>query len=77
MLGTLRPLDTGARTAALGFRNHGGTFSVGGMLYVNRATWAHCLEAVAPLVGLERGALLSHEEMAALDGERCPEGVII
>jgi len=76
LLGTVRPLDSGPETAALGFRNHGGTLSVGGMLHVNRATWAHCLEAVAPLLRIDRSVLLSPEEMAALDGERAPEGII-
>jgi phosphoketolase len=76
MLGALRPLDSGPSTVALGFRNHGGTLSVGGMLHVNRATWAHCLDALAPILGLERAALLTDEELAALDGQRAPGGVI-
>jgi len=32
VLGALRPLDSGDSTVALGFTNHGGTLSVGGML---------------------------------------------
>jgi phosphoketolase len=77
VLGALRPLDSGGSTVALGFTNHGGTLSVRGMLHVNRATWAHCLAAIAPLLGIERTALLSSEEAAALDGHRTPEGVIL
>ena len=76
MLGALRPLVSGAEAVVLGFSNRGGTLGVGGMLHVNRSTWAHGLDAVAPLLGLDRSALLSSEEMEALDGRRSPEGVI-
>ena len=76
LLGALAPLHTGARTIALGFLNQGGTLSVGGMLFMNRATWAHCLDAVDSLLGLRRDDLLASDEIAALDRRRSPEGVI-
>jgi len=77
LLGTLGPLHTGPGTIALGFSNQGGTLSVEGLLFVNGSTWAHCLDAVARLVGLDRGDLLTAEEIAALDHRRSPHGVII
>lgn len=48
-----------------------------GLLFVNGSTWAHCLDAVARLVGLDRSGLLTAEEIAALDRRRSPHGVII
>ena len=73
MLGLLRPLDTGVgRTRALGYRNRGGTLDVGGMLYVNRTTWAHALVAVAEGLGTAPGEWLSAEELAAVRGEGQP-----
>ena len=77
LLGTLQPLNTGDRTAALGFVNQGGTFSIGGMLFVNRCTWAHVLVECARTAGLNREDLLAADELAALDGRATPEGVII
>jgi phosphoketolase len=77
LLGMLAPLHTGPHTLALGFGSQGGTLSVGGLLFVNRATWAHCLDAVSSLVGLERADLLTPEEIEALDHRVAPEGIII
>jgi phosphoketolase len=77
VLGALRPLHTGPATAGLGFINHGGTLSIEGMLFVNRTTWAHALEAAARVLGLARERLLDPAECAALDGRASPEGVII
>jgi phosphoketolase len=77
LLGALGPLGTGPGTVALGFVNQGGTLSVDGLLFVNGSTWAHCLDAVARAVGLERGNLLTAEEIAALDRRRSPHGVVI
>ncbi len=77
MLGVLRPLDTGPRlTAALGFVNQGGTLDVNGMLFVNRLTWAHALEAAARVLEIGRERLLTAGEIAALDHRRSPEGVL-
>ena len=77
MLGTLQRLNTGARTAALGFTNHGGTLSIRGLMYVNRCTWAHVLLEASRVVGLPKGDLLTAEELAALEGKASPEGVIV
>jgi hypothetical protein len=46
-------------------------------LFVNGQTWAHCVDAVASLVGLDRGDLLSAEEIAAIDCRRSPHRIII
>ena len=78
LLGVLQPLHTGnGRTTALGFLNRGGTLGVRELLFVNRCTWAHVVEAAASVLNVERQALLSAEELAALDGTASPEGVII
>jgi hypothetical protein len=77
LVGTLAPLHTGVRTAALGFANQGGTLSVDGMLFVNGQTWAHCLDAVASLVGRDRADFLTADEIAVLDRRRSPHGVLI
>ncbi len=77
LLGVLQPLHTGPGTVALGYINQGGTLNTGGLLFVNRATWAHCLDAVAVLLGIPRESLLEREELAALDHQARPEGVII
>ena len=76
-LGVVAPLHTGPHTIGLGFSNHGGTLDVHGMLFVNRATWAHCVDAAARLCGSARGEFLTEDESAALDARRAPEGVII
>jgi hypothetical protein len=77
MLGLLAPLHAGPRRAALGFVNVGGTLDIDGMLFVNRCSWAHCVDAVAGLLGLEPRRLLEAQELEALDGERSPEGVVV
>jgi phosphoketolase len=74
--GTLAPLDTGPQTTVLGFINRGGTLSIGGMLFINRATWAHCLQAAAAVLGCDRTELLIPREIAALDGTESPEEII-
>jgi phosphoketolase len=72
-LGALRRLDTGpATTAALGFVNRGGTLDVPGLLFANRSTWAHVVDAAAGVLGQPRGSLLSGEELAAVDGRGDP-----
>jgi len=77
LLGALGPLHTGAATVGLGFINLGGTLSIEGMLFVNRASWAHALEAAARLLDVPRERLLDEAECAALDGFASPEGVIV
>ena len=69
MLGVLRRLDGGpAMTRALGYINRGGTLDVPGMLFANRCTWAHAVDAVAALLGQPCDTLLGAAERAALDG---------
>lgn len=69
MLGVLRRLDGGpAMTRALGYINRGGTLDVPGMLFANRSTWAHAVDAVAVVLGQPRDQLLSSSERAAIDG---------
>jgi phosphoketolase len=77
LLGVLQPLHTGPGTAGLGFTNHGGTLSTGGMLFVNRATWAHCLEQAARVMAMGPSEFLTEEELAALEGRTSPEGVVV
>jgi phosphoketolase len=77
LLGVLQPLHTGAGTAALGYLNRGGTLTTSGMLFVNRSTWAHCIERVAELLGVPRESLLDREELVALNHQAGPEGRII
>jgi phosphoketolase len=68
MLGVLRPLDGGPhRTRALGYINRGGTLDLFGMLFANRSTWAHVIKAAAELIGSDPAALLSAEELLAVD----------
>jgi len=70
MLGILRRIDGGpARTRALGYISRGGTFDVPGMLFANRCTWAHAVDAAAGLVtGWCREDLLTAAQLRALDG---------
>jgi len=78
LLGVLQPLHTGRdNTVALGFVGHGGTLTVPGMLFVNRCTWAHILHEAARLLDIPREELLASQEVAALDGQASPEGVIV
>lgn len=62
---------------ALGFLNQGGTLGVRELMFVNRCTWAHVVEAAGKALDVEREALLSAEELAALDGAASPEGVVL
>jgi hypothetical protein len=73
MLGALRRLDAGpSRTSALGFINRGGTLDVFGMLFANRSTWAHALEAATRILGCGREEFLSDVELRALEGRGDP-----
>src|SRR3546814_5081930 len=76
-LGALRRLDTGpATTAALGFVNRGGTLDVPGLLFANRSTWAHVVDAAAHVLGQSRGSLLSEAELAAVEGRGDPATIL-
>ena len=75
-LGALRTLDTGpATTEALGFINRGGTLDVRGLLFANRATWAHAVDAVARVLRRERADLLQPDEARAIEGRGDPAAV--
>ena len=76
MLGVLAPLATGRSTVALGFTNAGGTLGLEELLFINRCSWAHVIDHAAALLGVTRNAVLSADEIAALDGRRTPAGVI-
>jgi phosphoketolase len=76
-LGVVRPLDTGPpTTVALGYRNRGGTLDVKGMLFANSCTWAHIVAAAAKTVALPLSALLTDDEISAINGQRAPAGVL-
>jgi phosphoketolase len=78
LAGVLQPLHTGhGQTSCLGFLGQGGTLTVAGMLFVNRSSWVHILDDAARLLGLPRQDVLTEEELAALDGQASPHGVII
>jgi hypothetical protein len=67
----------GSQTCGLGYINEGGTLNTPGMLFRNRCTWAHALDAVARLLKLSRERVLREEEIDALDGRRSPHAIII
>ncbi|SDG92078.1 Phosphoketolase [Pseudomonas benzenivorans] len=71
--GHLWPILPDARqNRVLGYRNRGGTLDEAGMLFANRASWAHVLDAAAELLGVAADALLSEAERAALAGKGDP-----
>jgi phosphoketolase len=73
MLGLLRRLDGGPhRTTARGYISRGGTLDVAGMLFANRCTWAHLIEAAASLAGWSRDDFLTPAEANAVDGRGRP-----
>ncbi|WP_445157968.1 xylulose 5-phosphate 3-epimerase [Halomonas sp. E14] len=72
LIGVLRALDSGEQSRFLGYRNRGGTLDTFGMLFANRATWAHVLEAVSEVAGVDLDSLLDEAEQQALCGEGDP-----
>ncbi|MBI3818810.1 MAG: xylulose 5-phosphate 3-epimerase [Planctomycetes bacterium] len=76
-VGSFSALPRGAVDAGLGYQNAGGTLDTGGMLFMNRCTWAHALERSARLLGVRREEWLSSGELDALDGKRPPANLII
>ncbi|RPD88459.1 xylulose 5-phosphate 3-epimerase [Luteimonas sp. 100069] len=69
MLGVLRRIDEGpARMTALGYISRGGTLDVPGMLFANRCTWAHAVDAAASLAGWSRESVLGEAALRAIDG---------
>ncbi|MBN9426818.1 MAG: xylulose 5-phosphate 3-epimerase, partial [Burkholderiales bacterium] len=78
MLGLLRRLDSGPHTtAARGYISRGGTLDVAGMLFANRCSWAHLVDAAAPLVGWNRDDLLTVTERNAVDGKGHPDDIAV
>lgn len=72
-LGVLRRIDTGPETTkALGFINHGGTLDVEGLMFANRSTWAHIVEAAAVVLSISPNQLLNEDELAAIQGRGDP-----
>jgi metallo-beta-lactamase family protein len=77
IVGLLRRLETGQRTSrSAWFRNRGGTLDVAGMLFTNRCTWAHLVDASADLLGRQPREMLDHAELAALSGRGDPRAVV-
>lgn len=69
MLGLLRRLDAGPQqTAGRGYVSRGGTLDVAGMLFANRCSWAHLIDAATPLLGWSRDDFLTPSECDAVDG---------
>lgn len=79
MLGLLRRIDSGpSLTRALGYISRGGTFDVPGMLFANRCTWAHAVDAAASVVAhWQRDALFGQEQREALDGIGDPRVLMV
>jgi phosphoketolase len=77
VLGALGPLHTGESTVGLGYANQGGTLSIEGLLFVNRASWAHAVDTAARLLDRPRESLLDEAERRAHDCRASPEGVIV
>jgi phosphoketolase len=75
LMGILRSLWT-PRTVGLGYISQGGTLNTDGMLFVNRSSWAHCLEQVARLLDLHPKELLTNGEQRVLAGKQSPGGII-
>jgi phosphoketolase len=78
MLGLLRRLDSGPRTtAARGYISRGGTLDVSGMLFANRCSWAHLIDAAVPLAGWNRDDLLAPAERNAVEGRGHPGDIAV
>ncbi|KAB2737375.1 xylulose 5-phosphate 3-epimerase [Brucella anthropi] len=78
MLGLLRRLDGGpGRTDARGYISRGGTLDVAGLLFANRCSWAHLIDAASSLTGWSREDLLTPSEQKAVDGEGNPADLSI
>ncbi len=73
MLGLLRRLDSGPKhTVARGYISRGGTLDAAGLLFANRCSWAHLIDAAAPLAGWSRNEFLTVAERNAIDGKGSP-----
>lgn len=77
VLGQAKRLDQGPRlTRALGYINQGGTLDAAGLLFANRCTWAHALEALALLANRAPSDWLSLAEIAAIQGVGDPYCIV-
>ena len=73
MTGLLRRIDEGpGRLRALGYLSRGGTLDVPGMLFANRCTWAHAVDAAMTIAGLRQTGLLTEDERRAIEGTGDP-----
>jgi len=74
ILGILRRLDGGPNvTRALGYISRGGTLDVFGLLFANRSTWAHAVDAAADVLNLDQSKLFVPTEILALAGQGDPQ----
>lgn len=76
MTGLLRRIDGGRdRFRALGYISRGGTLDVFGMLFANRCTWAHAVDAAMALLQAPTHDCLSAPERRAID--ECGDPIIL
>lgn len=73
MTGLLRRIDEGpGQLRALGYLSRGGTLDVPGMLFANRCTWAHAVDAAMTIAGFRQTGLLTDDERRAIEGRGDP-----
>jgi phosphoketolase len=76
MQGLLRRIDPGPdRMLSLGYIGHGGTLDVFGMLFANRCTWGHIVEAAAKVLEVPVSDLLDPCEATAVAGKTNPRAL--
>jgi phosphoketolase len=76
MQGLLRRIDPGPdRMIALGYIGRGGTLDVFGMLFANRCTWGHIVDAVAKILKVPASELLDPCEATAIAGKTNPRAL--
>ncbi len=76
MQGLLRRIDGGGdRLVSRGYIGRGGTFDVFGMLFANRCTWAHLIEAAARSLDVSPCDLLTEPELKAVAGRANPRAL--
>ncbi|MDO9247278.1 MAG: xylulose 5-phosphate 3-epimerase [Phenylobacterium sp.] len=76
MQGLLRRIDGGGdQLISRGYIGRGGTFDVFGMLFANRCTWAHLIEAAARSLDVSPRDLLTEPELKAVAGRANPRAL--
>lgn len=76
MQGLLRRIDPGPeRMVSLGYIGRGGTLDVFGMLFANRCTWGHVVEAAAKVLEAPVADLLDPCEATAVAGKTNPRAL--